>query len=377
MATIAEELSLLPFFAKVPRHELDRAAPLFRREKFDTNELVWAQGAAVDELAIVLLGELVAHANLREVGRIRAPDLIGEAGAFVAGSIRTASVKAARPTEVLTLSVPDLRTLRFAKSRVYDALLEQAQRSLCRRIAATNARVAQVAQGATAAVARREPGALVRLWRTLRPGLPSTPCPPVGPILRELPGLRHMEPELEELLAQGFAAEPFEEGRVLVLEGEVGSSMYLVAQGDIDVLRNVRGDRAELLVRLGAGQQFGANTLVDPAPRTASCVAATAGWLYRMDKDAFLGLRGDARTAWRECVLATLATQLKSANAALDRALVAGGVAAAPGAPEGGFDELLRASGYLESLPRNESDLAELSFVVTDDHERNRRRPKP
>lgn len=374
MATIAEELALLPFFQRVARTDLDRVARYFRRVELEVNEVLWTQGSTVDELGLVLIGELVAHANLREVGRVRAPDVVGEAGAFVAGSVRTATLKAARPTTLLTLSVPDLRTLRFAKSRVYDALLEQAQRSLCRRVAATNARVAQVAAGVLAAPSRKEPGTLVRLWRTLRPGLPTTPCPPAGPLLRNLPGLRDMEPELEDLLAAGFACEPVEEGRVIVLEGETGSSMYLVADGEIDVLRNVRGDRAELLVKLGPGQHFGANTLVEPAPRTASCVAVTKAWLYRMDKEAFNDLRGDAKTAWRESLLATLATQIRNANAALDRAMADRSVEAPT--PSTGFDDLLRASGYLESLPAGESELEEIRFVVDDDHERNRKNRK-
>ena len=387
MASIADDLTLLPFFSRVARADIDRAARYFRRAQLAPNEMLWSQGAVVDELAIVLVGELVAHSQLQEVGRVRAPDIVGEAGAFVAGSTRSATLKAACATELLALAVPDLRALRFAKSRVYDAILEQAQRSACRRIAATNANVARVAAGGRTAPARREPSSLVRLWRTLRPGGPSGPCPPVGPLLRSQPGLRDMDPDLEELLAVGFSPESFEEGQVIVLEGESGSAMYLVADGQIDVLRNVRGDRAELLVRLGPGQQLGANTLVDPAPRTASCVAATAGWLYRMDRQAFDGLRGDARTAWRESILATLATQIRYANNALERAL--GGslspTRVAPDAPRGAargvsappsgtadFAELIRASGFLESLPAGEAELEEVSFSMDDDTARRR-----
>ncbi len=387
MASVADDLALLPFFSRLARHDIDRAAGYFRRVQLETNEMLWSQGAVVDEMAIVLVGELVAHAHLQEVGRVRAPDIVGEAGAFVAGSTRTATLKAARPTELLALAVPDLRALRFAKSRVYDAILEQAQRSACRRIAATNARVANVATGGQAVPTRKEPSTLARLWRTLRPGGPAGPCPPVGPLLRSQPGLRDMEPDLEQLLSTGFSPESFEEGQVILLQGEPGSAMYLVADGQIDVLRNVLGDKAELLVRLGPGQQLGANTLVDPAPRTASCVAASAGWLYRMDREAFDGLRGEARTAWRESILATLATQIRYANNALERALTgapppknaaparAGAKPAKPAAQSGGadFQELIRASGFLESLPAGEAELEQVSFVMDEDFQRNRK----
>lgn len=385
MATIAEELALLPFFSRVARSDLERAAPRFRRVTLAPNEMLWAQGSAVDELALILYGELSASAQLREIGRIRAPDIIGETGAFVAGSVRSATLKATLPTTLLALEVADLRRLRFERSRVYDALLDLAQKSAVKRISATNAKLAAVAAGSFAAPNRKEPGALVRLWRVVRPGLPTGECPPPGPLLRAQPGLRDMEGEVEEALAASFTAEAVAEGQVIVLEGEPGSCMYILAEGTVEVLRNVRGDRAELLTQLTPGQQFGANTLVESMARTASCVAAGPGWLYRMDRAAFDGLRGDARLLWRESVLATLSANTRNANAALEKAL-RGATPAAAGAARsggrassesaessGGFSDLLRASGYLESMPANEGELAEMDFVVDEDHQRNRK----
>lgn len=371
MATVAEELSLLPFFSRIARPDLDRAAPRFRRVELTPGEVLWQQGAAVDELAIVLVGELRASVGGNEVGRVRAPDILGEASAFVAGSERSATLAAVLPTTLLALDLPELRTLRWQRSRVYDALLDLAQRALVKRVAATNQKVAQLAEGGFASPVRREPGALARLWRALRPGGPTTPCPPAGPLLRGFPGLREMEEEVEAELVAGLVAEPVSEGQVVVLEGEPGSCLYIVAEGTIEVLRNVRGDRAELLVKLGPGQQFGANTLIESLPRTASCVAAGPGWLYRMDRQAFEALRGDARRLWRESVLATLATQLRHANRALERAARAVGPARAGEREGGGFSDLLRASGYLESLPAQETELEELSFVVDEDARRN------
>lgn len=383
MASIAEELSRLPFFARVPRQELDRAADRFRALSLEAGEVLWWQAAPVDELAIVLLGELVAEAGGKEVGRVRAPDIIGEVGAFVAGSTRVATLRAVRSTQVLALAVADLRALRWQRGRLYDTLLELAQKAMVRRISATSARLANIVAGGAAAPSRKEPGALARLWRTLRPGGPAGACPALAPILRAQAGLRDTSEEVQGALAAAFVAEPFEEGQVIVLEGEPASAMYIVAEGEVDVLRNVRGDRAELLVKLGPGAQFGANSLIEPTPRTASCVAATPGWLLRMDREAFNALTGEARMLWRESVLTTLASQVKNANAALERALASGPapsstvLPASPPSPNrprrdgAGFAELLKASGYLETMPANEADLEEMSFVVDEDHKRN------
>ena len=151
MPTIAEELALLPFFSKVPRSDLERAAPLFKRVLLAPNELLWSEGSAVDELALLVYGELAVSTQLREVGRVRAPDIAGETGAFVAGSVRSATLKAMLPTTLLTLALPDLRKLRFQRSRVYEALLTLAQRASVKRVAATNAKLARVVAGSFAA----------------------------------------------------------------------------------------------------------------------------------------------------------------------------------------------------------------------------------
>jgi CRP-like cAMP-binding protein len=399
MASIVDELSHLPFLSRVPRQELERAAPRFRAISLEPGEALWWQGAAVDELAIVLLGELAAEAGGKEVGRVRAPDIVGEAGAFVAGSTRNATLRAVRSTQVLCLGVADLRALRWQRGRLYDTLLELAQKALVRRVSATSARLASLVSGGTAAPSRKEPGALARLWRTLRPGGPTGPCPPAAAVLRSQAGLREMDEPTAAELAAAFVAEPFEEGQVIVLEGEPASAMYIVAEGEVDVLRNVGGDRAELLIRLGPGAQFGANSVVEPTPRTASCVAATAGWLLRMDREAFKALKGEARLLWRESILATLATQIRNANSALERALAqgphpaqtlppasrvarprsAGEPPPARAAQPAGLADLLRASGYLETMPADEADLAEISFVIDEDHKRNmkNRGPRP
>lgn len=392
MLPVADELSFLPFFTRIPRTEIDKAAPRFERVALLGGEPLWSEGAESGSLAIVLSGEMEVSSRGKAIATVRTREIVGEASAFFAGQPRTASLAATRACDVLILRTADLRALRWQKSAVYNALLDVALQTLVRRVQATNARIAEFAAGTVASPERKEPGALARLWRTLRPGGPTGPCPDLGPLLRSQPGLRDMEPEVETKLAAAFVAEPSSEGQVIVLEGEPGLAGYIVAEGPVDVLRNVRGDRAELLIQLKPGQQFGMNTLVATTPRTASCVAAGAGWVYRMDGDAYERLTGDARRLWRESILATLAGQIANANGALDKAMRAarakGGSPAkkgnvgvgeftdssagkSGGAKQDGFSKLLAASGYLESLPASDDALAGLEFVVDEDMKRN------
>ena len=88
MATIAEELALLPFFSRVARSDLERAAPRFRRVTLAPNEMLWAQGSAVDELALILYGELAASAGgeSQDGGGARAAPSSGAAAVLEEGA---------------------------------------------------------------------------------------------------------------------------------------------------------------------------------------------------------------------------------------------------------------------------------------------------
>jgi CRP-like cAMP-binding protein len=370
VGSIADELATIPYFSRVPARDVRASAPLWEQVALGAGEILWHQNAPVDALAILLFGELVAELDGVAVGRVLPGELLGEASAFFAGTARSATLRARVASQVAALSVPSLHTLRWQRSAVYDALLDQALLTLVRRVAATNVRIAQAATGRVAAPARTEPSALVRLWKTLRPGGPSGPCPPIEPLLRRQPGLAEVDGETLAAIAQAFVAEPLQEGQIVFLEGEAGSAAWLVAEGQVDVLRHVRGDRAELLASLGAASLFGINTLVERGARTASCVAARPGWLYRIDAEGHARLRGGNRQAWRESLLGVLATQIRNANAGLQK--VSGGPKAPPRtrpATADGFQDLLRASGWLEGVP--DTDLERLEVVVTEDARRN------
>ena len=78
------------------------------------------------------------------------------------------------------------------------------------------------------------------------------------------------EPELEDLLARA-ELRAVEAGTEIVHEGDVGDEFFLVAQGEVDVLR-----RGREVARLGPGGFFGELALFDEAPRNASVTAETS-----------------------------------------------------------------------------------------------------
>lgn len=380
MAAIIDELIFLPFFRRVSSNDIRATLPLWGQVMLQPGDMLWMEQTAADELAIVTSGELIASVDGVEVGKVLPAEMVGEVSAFFSKQVRSATLIARKPSVLLTLKVEGLRALRWQRNPLYELLLEQANVGLVRRIRNTDMRIAQVANGDIPAPVRSEPSALVRLWKALRPGGPKNECPALAPLLARQPVLRDVEPDLVADLCGGFTATPMSEGEIIFLEGESGEAAYIVADGQVGVMRNVRGQKAEMLATLKAGDQFGLNTLVEKGPRTASCVAASAGWLYKMDGAAFNSMRGDGRMVWRECVLASLASQLRNANAALQRETPSSpGVAAANSAPVAEpkadrFQQLLKASGYLQGLPVEEAELESFQVMDTPDAIRNRKK---
>jgi CRP-like cAMP-binding protein len=99
-----------------------------------------------------------------------------------------------------------------------------------------------------------------------------------------------------ELEAVAMVAEEvlFEGGEVVVKEGEVGDSMFLIKQGTVCISKSVAAGSAARLAVLSAGECFGEMAVIDEEVRSASVVAESRCSLLRISKDALLDVILDA-----------------------------------------------------------------------------------
>lgn len=74
----------------------------------------------------------------------------------------------------------------------------------------------------------------------------------------------------------------FAPGQKIFTQGEAGSTMYVVHEGEVDLIVN-----GQLVEKLGPGGVLGEMGLIDTAPRSASAVARTACRLIPVNKDRF------------------------------------------------------------------------------------------
>ena len=90
-------------------------------------------------------------------------------------------------------------------------------------------------------------------------------------------------------IVREMEVETHSEGSVIINEGDPGSSMYLIASGEVKVY--TRGSTGTVyLARLGEGDFFGEVSVLTGKPRTATITASQRTELLRLDKEKLDGV---------------------------------------------------------------------------------------
>jgi CRP-like cAMP-binding protein len=90
--------------------------------------------------------------------------------------------------------------------------------------------------------------------------------------------------EERDALVREMEVETHNEGDIVISEGDAGSSMYLIASGEVKVYTRGSAGTPVYLAQLGAGDFFGEVSVLTGKPRTATITAAQRTELLRLDK---------------------------------------------------------------------------------------------
>ncbi|SRR5581483_1201226 len=93
-----------------------------------------------------------------------------------------------------------------------------------------------------------------------------------------------------EALVKEMDLEQFDEGAVIISEGEPGSAMYVIVSGEVKVYTRGTGNSGSVyLAKLGEGDFFGEVSVLTGKPRTATITASRSTELLRLDKEKLDG----------------------------------------------------------------------------------------
>ena len=92
-------------------------------------------------------------------------------------------------------------------------------------------------------------------------------------------------PEVE-LLAQFMTVYRAQSGAEIIREGDGGDFMLMVLEGEVEVHKRDRWNTPQLLASVEAGRTLGEMSMIDGAPRFATCVAAEPSLIAVLDRES-------------------------------------------------------------------------------------------
>lgn len=109
----------------------------------------------------------------------------------------------------------------------------------------------------------------------------------------------------------------YEDGEVIIREGEWGECMYVVQEGEVEVYAHRGGDDIRIAVR-GEGELIGEMSIFDGEVRSASVRALGRAQLLTLDKKNFLSrIHEDPTLALR--IVRTMSTRIRDLTAEVAR----------------------------------------------------------
>lgn len=309
-----ELLKELSFFKHLPLERLESSSLLWTARTIRAGENLWWQGQPAEEFIFVCSGRLSVHIADEDIAEISVGEMLGEAGVFTKEQ-RNASVSALEESELLCLPISHLETLRGSHSDIYDLILDQCLNRMALRVQEMGRKIARLARGNSDVPKKKSVSAFGKFWKRLTGANNQVPASATT-ALRKLPKLKEASKDTLIQIISAMTPHKADKGTPIFLESDPGDSVFLLAEGCVDVMRNVRGGKAEQLASLYPGAIFGTGSLLLRERRNAACVASvnTDCWVYEMNLAAHRNLSGEAGRLWRESLVAALAFQLRTAD---------------------------------------------------------------
>jgi selenocysteine lyase/cysteine desulfurase/CRP-like cAMP-binding protein len=275
----------------------DEAVEIARRLKpftLEAGESLFRQGDAPTAAFIIESGtlELVQRAlgNRHVVlQRLGPAAVFGEFG-MVSGQSRAASAIAVNAVRGYRLDTSEFNGMVLLSHGAAFGLLRTVSKTLCRKLRELNRVEAK-------RLAADSPGEMSHSRLVVRPDVtdpPGLPSDDTCRLLGVLPFFREFSDTETRELAKTMREWRVPRGRTVFSENAAGDSCYVLVRGAVEISMQV-GPRRHRLAVVGPGKIFGEVTLLDEAPRSATCTAREDAVLLEFDATTFNRLM-DARS---------------------------------------------------------------------------------
>jgi CRP/FNR family cyclic AMP-dependent transcriptional regulator len=137
-------------------------------------------------------------------------------------------------------------------------------------------------------------------------------------LLARIPMFEALADDDRQALAQSLTERRFAAGEIIMNLGDRGTSMFIVAEGHINIYLPGEASRRISLKDITTGEHLGELALFDDKPRSASAVATTDAVLLELDRET-LSTYLAQRPQGAMTLLRTLAARLRATNEMLSQ----------------------------------------------------------
>jgi CRP-like cAMP-binding protein len=308
--------ALPPAFAGLEEADAVEAAGFLQPLAVEAGDVVMDQGEEDHTLAFVVQGAVQLTADGVKVGAAGSRDMIGEVELFANGP-RTCGAVASSPTHLSVLAWEHWQELCHRGNPAVFNVERAAHRRISERMRWLNEGIAERTRGTPYALAPRRAGIVGSLSRLFGGGA-RAPQVDVPAFLRQNPLFGWAEPGQIAEISAALRAERFEAGSTLCRQGEVGDKVYLLVEGEVDVVVLLREGHAERIATLQPGELFGDAALAQNAPRSASVVCQQDVVALTMDREKYsqlFSVNEPVGSVFRQAILRNLIRQLQATQA--------------------------------------------------------------
>ena len=104
----------------------------------------------------------------------------------------------------------------------------------------------------------------------------------IATFLRSVPVFLDLKGSSLEILFEFLEERRWDVGEHICNEGEMGRTLYVIREGEVEVLRRSGTGNNQSIVKLGPGECFGEMALVELQPRSATCVVRKKAVTYSL-----------------------------------------------------------------------------------------------
>lgn len=109
-------------------------------------------------------------------------------------------------------------------------------------------------------------------------------------------------------------------GTLVFREGQLGDAMFIVQEGEVDILKRLEDGTSRILRTMAKGDFFGEMSLIDKKNRSASAVCRTAVRLIRVPQESLVRfIETNPHFVMR--MLNTFVDRLRSSNSIIEKAM--------------------------------------------------------